>query len=289
MGGKAIIETYEEKMAQIHSFNLTSDLFAGKVFEDLEACQELCQILMQDFGLRLKDVKTQYVIRNLESHSVQLDILAETVTGDIICTELQMYSEPAPFRRIRYYTSCVDVGILEKGTEYDELPVVTVLYITKTDFIGGGKGFYQTVRKLQGSGRTVGVGVDNGIHERFFNLRYPTSDERINELLRYLKDSDPHYQTEYFPRIVERVRFYKHQEKGVNEMCEITDRIRQEGRVEGKIEGKIEVVLELLEEVGKIPARIVQRISRETDLAVLSRWIRCAASASSIAEFEAKM
>ena len=165
------------------------------------------------------------------------------------------------------------------------MPVVTVLYITKTDFIGGGKGFYQTVRKLQGSGRTVGVGVDNGIHERFFNLRYPTSDERINELLHYLKDSDPYYQTEYFPRIVERVRFYKHQEKGVNEMCEITDRIRQEG----KIEGKIEVVLELLEEVGKIQARIVQRISQEKDLAVISRWIRCAASASSIAEFEAKM
>ena len=112
MGGKAIIETYEEKMAQIHSFNLTSDLFAGKVFEDLEACQELCQILMQDYGLRLKDVKTQYVIRNLESHSVQLDILAEEITGDIICIELQMYSEPAPFRRIRYYTSCVDVSIL---------------------------------------------------------------------------------------------------------------------------------------------------------------------------------
>lgn len=75
----------------------------------------------------------------------------------------------------------------------------------------------------------------------------------------------------------------------MNEMCEITDRIRQEGKAEGKIEGKIEDVLELLEEVGKIPARIVQRISQETDLAVLSRWIRCAASASSIAEFEAKM
>lgn len=27
---------------------LTSDLFAGKVFEDLTACQESCRILMQD-------------------------------------------------------------------------------------------------------------------------------------------------------------------------------------------------------------------------------------------------
>lgn len=31
---------------------LTSELFAGKVFEDLSACQELCRILMQDVNMR---------------------------------------------------------------------------------------------------------------------------------------------------------------------------------------------------------------------------------------------
>ena len=38
-----------------------------------------------------------------------------------------------------------------------------------------------------------------------------------------------------------------------------------------------------------IMCEIVDRIRRETDLSVLDRWIRCAASASSIAEFEARM
>ena len=56
------------------------------------------------------------------------------------------------------------------------------------------------------------------------------------KLLRYLQDSDPFYQTESFPRIVERVNFYKIQRKGVDIMCEITDRIRREGKIEGKIE-----------------------------------------------------
>lgn len=68
-------------------------------------------------------------------------------------------------------------------------------------------------------------------------------------------------------------------------MCEIADRIK----MEGKIEGKIEVILELLEELGKVPSKIVERISRETDLVVLGRWIKCAASATSITEFEGKM
>ncbi len=68
-------------------------------------------------------------------------------------------------------------------------------------------------------------------------------------------------------------------------MCEIADRIRQEG----KIEGKIEDILELLAELGKTPVRIVQRVRQETDLKVLGRWLRCAASASSLSEFEARM
>ena len=289
MGRETVIETYEEKRARIREFNLTSDLFASKVFEDLAACQELYRILMQDAGIRLKAVKTQYVIRNLVGHSVQFDVLAEEITGDMIGIELQMYSEPAPFRRSRYYMSCIDVSILEKGTEYDELPDVTILYITKTDFIGGGRGVYQTCRKVQGNSRTARAGLDNGQHERYFNLKYPTEDKKVNELLNYLEDSDPHYRTESFPRIVERVNFFKEQKEGVDIMCEIVDRIRREGKREGKIEGKIEDVMELLEDLGKVPARIGDRIRQETDLSVLTRWIRCAASASSIAEFEARM
>lgn len=37
-----------------------------------------------------------------------------------------------------------------------------------------------------------------------------------------------------FKRIVERVNFYKIQRKGVDIMCEITDRIRREGKIEGR-------------------------------------------------------
>lgn len=280
---KNVLEIYEKKRERVQEFNLTNDLFAGKVFEDVEASRELCSILMQKPGLRLKSVRTQYVIRNLQSHSVQLDFLAEEDIGNMINVELQMYSEGEPFRRTRYYTSCIDMSILEKGREYYELPDVTVLYITKSDFIGHKRGSYQIHRKAGGKSQSIDVG--NGVHERYFNLKYLTRDAKIDELLRYLQDSDPFYQTESFPRIVERVNFYKIQRKGVDIMCEITDRIRREG----KIEGRIEDIMQLLEELGKIPTKIAQRITRETDLNVLAGWLKCAAAVSSISEFEARM
>ena len=76
-------------------------------------------------------------------------------------------------------------------------------------------------------------------------------------------------------------------------MCEIADRIRQEGQEAGKAEGiiagKIEAILELLEELGNIPKQLIQRISRESNSDILNKWLKCAAKASTFAEFEAKM
>lgn len=109
--------------------------------------------------------------------------------------------------------------------------------------------------------------MDNGQHEKYFNLKYPIGDKKVNELLNYLKDSDPHYRTEYFPRIAERVNFYKEQSEGIDIMCEIVDRIRREG----KMEGKIEDVMGLLEDLGKVPARIGDCISQKADFFVLGR------------------
>lgn len=298
MEEKKILETYEEKRARVQEFNLTSDLFAGKVFEDVEACQELCRILLQDQSVVLKSVRTQYVIRNLETHSIELDILAEQDSGDMIGIELQMYPETAPFRRTRYYLSGIDMSILEKGKDYVELPAVTIAYITKEDIIGGGMGYYPVERRTTcvkteiKEGNNI-VDVSNGVKEQYFNLEYSTGNNDIDELFQYFKDSDPYYQTETFPRIVERVRYLKMHKKGVNIMCEIADRIRNEGREEGRKEGRmrgmVDAILELLEELGQVPQRIVDLISAEENLSVLSRWHKSAAKAASIAEFEANM
>ena len=83
MKEKTVLESYEEKKELVQEFNLTSDLFASKVFEDVDACQELCRILMRDQTVVLQSVRTQYVIRNLETHSMDLDIPTDRGAGQI--------------------------------------------------------------------------------------------------------------------------------------------------------------------------------------------------------------
>ncbi len=76
-------------------------------------------------------------------------------------------------------------------------------------------------------------------------------------------------------------------------MCEIADRIRregkEEGRVLGRLEGKTESIIELLSDLGQIPQRIIDRIRQESDPEQLGRWLKCAARAANIEEFEKGM
>lgn len=122
------------------------------------------------------------------------------------------------------------------------------------------------------------MSLENSLYEKYYNLEYPTDDMRINELLRYFRHSEPYYETENFPKIVERVRYFKTEKEGVTIMCEIADRIRREG--------KIEDILELLGDLGKIPQYVTGRIRQETDSEQLGKWLKCAARSSSMEEFE---
>ena len=66
----------------------------------------------------------------------------------------------------------------------------------------------------------------------------------------------------------------------------VRDQGRAEGLVEGIAQGKAEAILQLLEDLGEIPTALQKRIQAETNLQVLHKWLKAAAKAESIAEFE---
>ena len=71
--------------------------------------------------------------------------------------------------------------------------------------------------------------------------------------------------------------------------CKAIDDMIEEGRMEGIIQGKVENVVELLEEVGQLSESLKKRISEETNLENLSKWLKLAAMSKTIADFEAAM
>ena len=72
-------------------------------------------------------------------------------------------------------------------------------------------------------------------------------------------------------------------------MCALMEQERAEGMMEGRILGKVEVILGCLSELGKVPDGLNRKLSEETDIVTLARWVRLAARAQSIAVFEKEM
>lgn len=236
----SMIYSYEERKKKVSKFQMTSDIFFGKVMEDKAACQEVVRILLQDEGFVVKEVKIQYTIRSLESHSVVLDILAEAADGRLAEIEMQMSEGGDHQKRVRYYLANIEMSFLEKGVPYDELPDVYMIFVTQKDFLKQGSGLYYVDRVIRNKGRIL----ENGVHEIYANLECTSGDEKVDELLAYMGRSDSDYKTEIFPNVVKRVKFLKEQKEGLSIMCSILDEERQEGKREGIREGKREGIRE---------------------------------------------
>lgn len=73
------------------------------------------------------------------------------------------------------------------------------------------------------------------------------------------------------------------------DMCQALQDMVMEGKIEGKAEGKRESVLELLGELGQIPEELADQILAESDLDILSKWIKLAGKVHTVEEFSNKM
>ena len=64
---------------------------------------------------------------------------------------------------------------------------------------------------------------------------------------------------------------------------------REDAWKDGLLEGKASAVISLLENLGALSEKLEQKIKSETDPDILDKWIRLAAKAVSLAEFEEEM
>jgi hypothetical protein len=224
------IEKQKEKESLIQKLNLTSDMFVSKVLEDFASLEEVLELLTGKH-YHIVDVRTQYAIRQLVTHSVQLDVYAEEESGGMVHLEIQNRDDDDHIRRVRYDRSCIDTALLDKGADYRELPELLQIFVTKKDFIKGGSAIYDNSKPLS-----------DGVTELYFNLSVESKNEKIRELQKYFLNTVEENESEYFPKLVERVRFIKYGE-GKMEMCEIFDQVKEMGREEGLAEGKAEGII----------------------------------------------
>ena len=222
------IQNNERIKEEIRYLNLTSDFFLSVALEDKAACEYVLKILMNNTDLKVIDVKTQYSIRQIGTHSVVLDVIAEDNTGKVYEIEMQTGDKKGHIRRVRYITSSIDTSFLNKGYDYTQLPEVHIFYITTFDIANANETVYDIIR----TDKKNHIEFDNGVHEHYINTVIDDGS-RIATLMNYFKNTDSNNME--YGSLSKRVKYLKENEGGNSYMCELIDKVREEGIILSKI------------------------------------------------------
>lgn len=225
-----LIANIEELIKQIQTMNLFDDIFTAVVFKDEGACLHLIRQLMENTTLNIISFRTQDDIPMLISKSPRLDITAEDDKGTIYEIEIQRLEEPAPARRVRYYSSVMDSELLRKGVDYNKLPEVYLFYISKEDIWRRGQTVYKLEQMLR-FGNDV-IPYDNGLHTVYVNAEIDDGSD-IARLMQYLKTAKAGDASQ--GALSEHVNYLKSPEGGRAKMGEFERYFTEQGKVKERL------------------------------------------------------
>lgn len=216
------------------------DSFIRKLGEDKGVCEELLQVVLGIPELQVLENTVQKDIHNVDTRSVTVDLLCKAGNNTRFSVEVQKADNDNHLKRVRYNGSCVQILSLEKGTHFEKLPDVYMIYITETDIFKRGKTIYHFDHTL----RETGEVIENGYHEIYVNAEINDGTE-LAEYMGIFKSSDV-MDNKKFPNICNTVRYYK-EGKGRSKMCAVVEEYAKEYAKEYVKEKTLETAKSLME------------------------------------------
>ena len=133
---KPIKKKYEE-------LTIADDFMFYKVMSDKDLCKGLLETIL---GIEIRDLvyhQTQETMKDsYDGKGVRLDIYAADDVSTVYNVEMQAtYDKDLP-KRSRYYQSCIDMDLLDKGVRYGKLNKSIVIFICTFDMFRKGLPIY---------------------------------------------------------------------------------------------------------------------------------------------------
>ena len=256
-----IIANSEYRQILIQKLNLIDDVFFSEVMKQSEACEYLLsEIIEKPIKIKRLEGKpqnfVQYAIRNLDGHSVCLDVIAEDDKGQLYNIEMQKTNNDDIARRLRMNGSLMDCRMLEKGVKYRQLPETYIICITEFCMFKSKEVRHEVKSFMNGDPEQP---YNNGVHIIFANTLY-SDNSHLSKVMAYFKNSDPEVTS--FGALSETVAKIKNPVKEGNIMSEgfrkaveaiysetcadVRKADRAEGKAEGIVEGKTEAKVFLI-------------------------------------------
>ena len=233
-------------------------MFCKVVSSNPELCRHMLELILGK-SIRKVDIKTAEKVIDLtpEAKSVRLDVYLDDDEGTVYDLEMQASTKKNLPRRLRYYQGVIDLNLIEKGDDYDQLPESIIVFICTFDYFNRGLPFYVFENRCEAMPELL---LGDGTRKIFVN---PHGDRKglpgdVVSFLDYIKDHTAEDAfTGELEQAVEKARTHKEWEveymnwRAYEMDLNIDKRIAreeglEEGREEGREEGEYKKLIELV-------------------------------------------
>ena len=248
--------TLEEKIEQVKNFRPIDDTFFEVLADDIGVCQEMLRIILEDEKLIVKDVIVQSSERNLYGRSVRLDALCILGNGKKCNVEVQRSNKDHHLKRVRFNASVITVRDSQTDDKFEETIDLIVVYISEFDIFKRGRVIYHVDSVI----RETQEKVDDGLERVFVNTAVKdgtTISEYMGCFLQKEIDNAK------FPKLTNRVHYLKHEEGGVQKMCEVMEQYSKKAVKKATKQANITAIKNMLE--FKIPKESILKKYTESE------------------------
>ena len=227
----------------IAEFRLIDDTFMAVVFGgELQLSEMLLHTTIGNDKIRVIKSIGQYAIKNLEGHSSTLDIFCQDEQGRYFNVEVQRDGSGAVPQRARYHLGMIDSKHFPAGVkDYKQLNDAYVIFITETDVLGYDLPKYDIKRVIAQNGEDF----KDGSHIIYVNGAKRHENTALSILMHdfFCKDAKDIKNTV----LANRVRHFKEEESGVEEMCEIMQKLADEAAEKAAYKNSVKIAENFLE------------------------------------------
>ena len=217
-------QTHQQDLERLKSLRYMDDDFMSVCLADnFEGVELILRIILGQEDLKIKSVRTQEPLKNLQGRSAILDVHATDSTDKEFDVEIQRKDAGAGAKRARHNSSLLDAHILKPGDDTENIPDSYVIFITENDVMKGKQPIYPVERYI-----TIGeskVLFGDGSHILYVNGKYRGNDE-IGKLMHDFSCTNPNDMN--YEALAEKARYFKQDEKGVATMCKLMEDMRNE-------------------------------------------------------------
>ncbi len=220
-------QTHRQDLERLKSLRYMDDDFMTVCLADnFEGVELILRIVLGREDIKIKSVRTQEPLKNLQGRSAILDVHAVDSTKKEFDIEIQRKDAGAGAKRARHNSSLLDAHILKAGDDTEDIPDSYVIFITENDVMGKNQAIYHIQRYVEtNEGKEL---FGDGSHIIYVNGKYRGNDE-VGKPMHDFSCTNPDDMN--YEALAKRARYFKQDEKGVAAMCKIMEDMRNEAEL----------------------------------------------------------